>query len=61
MSIYKKLEIHYEILKEYFECVTGKKYDFKNGTDQLKEEEDKESWGIYGQLRLIEDILERNI
>jgi hypothetical protein len=64
-SVYDKLEDHYQILKEYFECVTGKEYDPKNGTAQLKhmryKDDEKESWGIYGQLTLIEDILERNI
>ena len=60
-SVYDKLEDHYQILVNYFECITGKEYDPQNDIAQLKEEEDKESWEVYGQLRLIEYILERNI
>ena len=58
-SVYDKLENHYQILQNYFQRITGKEYDSKNGTSQLKDE--KESWEVYGQLRLIEDILQRKI
>ena len=58
-SVYDRLENHYQILENYFERITGKKYDPKNGTSQLNDE--KESWEVYGQLTLIESILQRNI
>ena len=58
-SIYQRLE-DYKLpaLKESFKIAEGKEYDWKNGTRQCKTE-----MGLfyYGQISLIEDILNREI
>ena len=58
-SIYQRLE-DYKLpaLKESFKIAEGKEYDYKNGTLQAKT---RMGLYVYGQIHLIEDILNREI
>ena len=58
-TIYHKLEDYrLPALKESFKIEEGKEYDCKNGTKQCKT---RMGLFYYGQISLIEDILNREI